>query len=248
MVPQQLGQRLGRTMLDFALPPRCAGCGAITAQVDLFCQACWTDVEFLGSGGCQTCGIPLEATEADTCGACLAAPPRLDRIRAAVAYGDAARSLVLRLKYGRKTALARTMAAYMKRSLGDLSPGAVLVPVPLHRWRLWQRGFNQSALIGRQLARQTGAAFEVDLLQRSRATPRLKGMSVAERRQAVNGAFALREGRDVRGRSIILVDDVFTTGSTASACAKLLKRHGAASVELIAWARVVRPTVASGGK
>lgn len=243
-LPLRLATRTTRAALDFALPPRCAGCGAITAEVDLFCNPCWGQVDFLGPGGCTTCGLPLEATEAETCGACLAEPPRLDRIRAAVAYGDTARSLVLRLKYGRKTALARTMATYMKRALADLHRDALLVPVPLHRWRLWARGFNQSALIARALANDSGSPLAVDLLRRKRATPKLKGMSVSERRKAVGGAFALRDGQDVRGRRIILVDDVYTTGSTATACAKLLKRHGAASVELIAWARVIRPTVA----
>ena len=236
--------RLARAGLDFALPPRCTGCGAITADVDLFCQPCWGAVDFLGAGGCRTCALPLEATEAETCAACLAVPPRIDRIRAAVAYGDTARTLVLRLKYGRKTALARTMAAYMKRPLAELSKDALLVPVPLHRWRLWSRGFNQSALIASALAKLSGRPVSVDLLKRSRATPKLKGMSVTERRKAVNGAFALRDRGDVKGRRIILVDDVFTTGSTATACAKLLKKQGAASVELIAWARVIRPSVA----
>jgi ComF family protein len=231
----------GRILLDFALPPRCPACGTIAGEVDLFCADCWTAVEFLG-GGCTTCGLPLEGTEAETCGACLAEPPPLQRIRSAVAYGEAARSLVLRLKYGRKTALARTMAHYMRRPLGELTPGALLVPVPLHRWRLWARGFNQAALIAAELARKTHAETDPLLLRRTKHTPRLKGMNVRERRRAVQGAFAVREGRDVKGRNIILVDDVYTSGSTAAACARLLKRKGAASVELLTWARVVRPT------
>ena len=233
-------RRAGRFVLDFALPPRCPACGAITADVDLFCEGCWGEVEFLG-GGCTTCGLPLEATEAETCGACLAEPPPLARIRSAVAYGETARSLVLRLKYGRKTALARTMAHYMRR-LGELTPDALLVPVPLHRRRLWGRGFNQAALIAAELARKNGGQADPLLLRRSRHTPRLKGMSVSERRRAVQGAFAVRDGRSVRGRNIILVDDVYTSGSTAAACARMLKRSGAASVELLTWARVVRPT------
>ena len=233
--------RAGRFLLDFALPPRCPACGTITAEVDLFCDGCWREVEFLG-GGCATCGLPLEATGAETCGACLAEPPPLTRIRSAVAYGDTARSLVLRLKYGRKTALARTMAHYMRRPLGELTPGALLVPVPLHRRRLWGRGFNQAALVATELARTGGCQADPLLLRRTRHTPRLKGMSVSERRRAVGGAFAVRAGRAVRGRNIILVDDVYTSGSTAAACARLLKRNGAASVELLTWARVVRPT------
>lgn len=233
--------RASRLILDFALPPRCPGCGTITAQVDLFCNGCWREVEFLG-GGCTVCGLPLEATEAETCGGCLAEPPPLQRIRSAVAYGDTARSLVLRLKYGRKTALARTMVHYMRRPLGELTPGALLVPVPLHRRRLWGRGFNQAALIAAELVRENGGEADVLMLRRTRPTPRLKGMNVRERGRAVQGAFALRTGREVRGRSIILIDDVYTSGSTAAACARLLQRSGAASVELLTWARVVRPT------
>lgn len=226
-----------RSGLDFALPPRCAGCGAITQEVDLFCGNCWPELHFL-SGGCQRCGHPLEATEAETCGACHAEDrPALDRMRAAVAYGDIARSLAIRLKYGRKTALARTMAGYMRRPLAELDPEALLVPVPLHRWRLWSRGFNQAQLIARALG---GREVDPLLLQRTRRTPKLKGLNPSERRKLVNGAFALRGGRTVKGRKIILVDDVFTTGATAEACARLLKRKGAARVELLAWARVLR--------
>jgi ComF family protein len=242
VTPTAVLSRAGRLVLDFALPPRCAGCGAITAEVDLFCPKCWPVIEFL-SGGCRTCGQPLEATEADTCGACMAASTALDRLRAAVAYGDMASSIAIRLKYGRKTGLARTMASYMRRPLAELAPGALLVPVPLHRSRLWQRGFNQAALIAAALAKTSGAQTDMALLRRVKRTPKLKGMSPSERRRAVSGAFALRPGREVKGRSIILVDDVYTTGSTAEACARLLKRKGAASVELLAWARVVRPTV-----
>jgi ComF family protein len=230
-----------RILLDFALPPRCPGCGTVTAEVDLFCDSCWREVDFM-AGGCGTCGIPLEATDAETCGACLAEPPPLDRIRSAVAYGETARSLVLRLKYGRQTALARTMAHYMRRPMGELSEGAVLAPVPLHRRRLWERGFNQAGLIASALGRDGGAEVQPMLLRRTRNTPKLKGMSVSERRRTVQGAFALRDNHDVRGRNIILVDDVYTSGSTASACARLLKRKGAVRVELITWARVVRPT------
>lgn len=241
MIAASIARRAGRMILDFALPPRCPGCGTITAEVDLFCETCWQAVEFLG-GGCRTCGLPLEATEAETCGACLAEPPAPDRIRSAVAYGETARSLVLRLKYGRKTALARTMASYMRRPLGELAEDALLVPVPLHRRRLWGRGFNQAALIASALAKVQGRQTDAMLLRRTRHTPRLKGMSVSERKRAVQGAFALREGRDVSGRHIILVDDVYASGSTAAACARLLKRKGAARVELLTWARVVRPT------
>ncbi|MBA3730657.1 MAG: ComF family protein, partial [Sphingomonas sp.] len=95
---------LARHLLDFALPPRCAGCAEIIDEVDGFCTACWTTLEWLGSGGCERCGIPLEATDADHCGRCLAAPPPIDRMRAAVAYCPLSRVIALKLKYGRKIA------------------------------------------------------------------------------------------------------------------------------------------------
>lgn len=238
MKTRQAGSRLFRSVLDFALPPRCGGCGAIVDDVDSFCTDCWRKLEFL-QGGCERCGLPLKGTEAETCGACLAQPPRLDRIRAAVAYDDISRSIALRLKYGRKIALARTMSRYMRPLVGELPSDALLVPVPLHRRRLWSRGFNQSAIVARELSRRTGIPVAVDALRRTRATPPLKGMGMRQRRRTVAGAF--RSTMDLRGQTVILVDDVLTTGSTANACARVLKRAGAGRVDLVSWARVIRP-------
>ena len=234
--------RLVRSLLDFALPPRCGGCGTIVDDVDSFCADCWRKLEFLGPGGCSRCGLPLRATDIETCVVCLAKPPRLDRIRAAVAYGDISRSIAMRLKYGRKVALARTMSRYMQPLLGDLPAGTLFVPVPLHRSRLWRRGFNQSAIVARELSRRTGFAVEIDALKRVRATPPLKGLNMLQRRRMVAGAFRAKPGAELRGRNIVLVDDVLTTGSTANACARVLKRAGASRVDLISWARVVRPS------
>ena len=229
-----------RWALDFALPPRCAGCGSIVGETHSFCPDCWKQVEFLGDGGCATCGIPLQATDAETCAACVARPPRIARSRAAVAYGELPRSLAIRLKYGRKVAIARTMARYMA-PLVSRADDAVLVPVPLHRARLWQRGFNQSALVARELARRLSIPSNATSLRRVKRTPPLKGMSPLQRRKTVAGAFKVPDKSAVAGKTIILVDDVLTTGSTAEACARALKQAGAARVELISWARVVRP-------
>jgi ComF family protein len=148
----------------------------------------------------------------------------------------------MRLKYGRKVALARTMSRYMQPLLGDLPAGTLFVPVPLHRSRLWRRGFNQSAIVARELSRRTGFAVEIDALKRVRATPPLKGLNMLQRRRMVAGAFRAKPGAELRGRNIVLVDDVLTTGSTANACARVLKRAGASRVDLISWARVVRPS------
>jgi ComF family protein len=233
-------RKLAYWILDFALPPRCAGCGIIVSDVHSFCPDCWKRIEFLGSGGCVTCGLPLQATDAERCAVCLAKPPRIDRTRAAVAYDEVSRGLALRLKYGRKIAIAKTMARYMA-PLIEGQAGALLVPVPLHRSRLWQRGFNQSAIVARELSRRTGLENNATILKRVKRTPPLKGMSLQQRRRLVAGAFKVGDRSAVDGRTVVLVDDVLTTGSTANACARELRRAGAARVELISWARVVRP-------
>ena len=198
-------------------------------------------MEFLGESGCTTCGLPLEATEADSCGVCLAKPPRIARTRAAVAYGDFSRGLAIRLKYGRKVAIARTMARYMAPLVANAADQPLLVPVPLHRSRLWQRGFNQSALVARELASTLSLPADSLALRRLKRTPPLKGMSSVQRRKTVAAAFKVADRSKVAGRTVILIDDVLTTGSTAEACARTLQRAGAARVELITWARVVRP-------
>jgi len=233
--------RLFRFILDFGLPARCGGCGTIVDEVDSFCGGCWKELDFL-QGGCSICGLPLEATDADVCGACLVRPPRLDRIRAAVAYGEISRSIALRLKYGRKVGLARTMSRYMHPLLGELPDQAILDPVPLHRSRLWNRGFNQSVLVARELSKRTGFPLAVDALKRVKSTPPLKGLNMLQRRRTVSGAFRANPKAKLQGRAVILVDDVLTTGSTADACARALRRAGAARVELVSWARVIRPT------
>lgn len=232
-----------RPILDFALPPRCPGCGAVTGEPHRFCLACWSALAFLGAPCCARCALPFDYAEAAEmiCGSCLAAPPAYDRLRAAVAYGEIARAVALKLKYGGRPGVAETMARFMERHL-DASAAPILAPVPLHRWRIWRRGYNQAALIAGALARRAGLEARLDLLERVKATPVLRRMSPRERKEAVRGAFRVNPKRkaEVKGRAVVLVDDVYTSGATAGACARMLRRAGAARVEVLCWARVVR--------
>lgn len=232
-----------RQVLDFALPPRCPGCGAITPDEHLFCIACWQKLQFLAEPCCDRCGLPFEydGGAGSECGGCIANPPAYDRLRAAVAYGEVARKVALKLKYSRRPAAAETLARLMQRQLVAFDPEAILIPVPLHRWRIWKRGYNQAALIASSLARRTSRRAELDLLRRVKATPVLRGLGRRERALAVRGAFALTPAGKaaLQDRSVILVDDVYTSGATANACAKVLRRAGAARVEIICWARVL---------
>jgi len=225
--------------IDYALPPRCPGCGAIVGEDFAFCLTCWGGMEFLGDPCCARCGVPFphDLGEGAECGACLADPPPWDGARAVLAYGDVARTVALRLKYGRRIGLARLIARQMLRHVGK--DEALILPVPLHRWRLWHRGFNQSALIADHLARLTGWPVDKRALHRVKRTLPLRGMNPRQREKAVRGAFALAQDHGLEGRRVLLIDDVHTSGATAAACAKVLRRGGAAEVRLLCWARVL---------
>lgn len=233
-----------RVMVDYALPPRCPGCGIIVAEDHSFCLACWQAIDFMGGPACAVCAEPLAlALHADTqCGACLADPPPFDRLRAAVAYGPIARALALKLKHGGRAGIARTMARLMARSVGPLDATTLIVPVPLHRHRLWWRGYNQSVLISRALTAQSGGVVETGLLRRTKPTPLLRGLGPSGRRRAIAGAFSISPGaRDrLKGARVLLVDDVYTTGATVAGCARTLRKAGAAHVSVACWARVVK--------
>ena len=230
-----------RPALDYALPPRCPGCGVIVEADDSFCLTCWSEMRFLGEPCCARCGVPFEHERGGeaACGACLAEPPPFDSARAVLAYGDIARKVALKLKYGRRVGLARLVARHMARRLPALDAPPLIVPVPLHRWRLWWRGFNQSALIADHLGKACGFKVDKHALLRVRATQPLRSMQARQRAKAVAGAFALAKGHELKGRAVLLIDDVHTSGATAAACARALKRGGASSVHLLCWARAL---------
>lgn len=229
-----------RLIADFALPPRCPGCGAVTGEDHRFCATCWGALRFLAPPWCATCHTPFaydRGAEAQ-CAACIADPPRHAGVRAAVAYGDVARTVALRLKYGGRTAFAETVGRQMARLLPD--DADMLVPVPLHRWRLWSRGFNQAALISAALTRVSGVANDPMLLRRVKATPPLRAMGAKARARAVAGVFRVIDPKaQLRRKSVVLIDDIYTSGATTDGCTAALLRAGAAKVTILCWARVL---------
>ena len=228
-------------LADLALPPRCPGCGEVTAADHRFCASCWGALRFLGPPWCAACQLPFafDRGEGALCGECLADPPPHDGVRAAVVYGEVAREVALKLKYSGRLACAQTMARAMERLMPE--DAGLLVPVPLHRWRIWSRGFNQAALVAAALSRACGVPSDTGVLRRVKATPVLRGLGARGRAKAVAGAFALADGARAKlaGKAVVLVDDVHTSGATAAACARVLKRGGAAKVILLCWARVL---------
>ncbi|MGC6400819.1 ComF family protein [Sphingomonas sp. FW199] len=232
--------RLAASAVALALPPRCPGCGDVVDADHRLCPDCWGGLRFLGPPACALCAQPFDVERGDQarCAPCLAHPPPHDGLRAAVAYGPVARRLALKLKYGGRMSLAETMARMMARHLAD--DADLLVPVPLHRWRLWSRGFNQAALIAADLSAIRGVPNDPMLLRRVRRTPVLRGISGHDRRRAVRGAFALSTGAQARvaGRHVVLIDDVHTSGATVGACAAVLRLAGAARVTVLTFARV----------
>ena len=237
--------RFAGAALDLLLPPRCLACGAIVDRQGTLCAACWRGIAFVGPPMCACCGLPFEiaAGPGALCGACVASPPVWRRARAALVYDDGSRPLVLGFKHGDRTHAAVPFARWMAHAGAELLAGSdLVVPVPLHPWRLFRRRYNQSALLARAVARHAGVALLVDAVVRRRRTPSQGGLNRRQRALNVRGAFRVRRGAvaQVRGRRIVLVDDVLTTGATVTACARALLSAGAASVDVLALARVVR--------
>jgi predicted amidophosphoribosyltransferase len=234
------------TLIEAVYPPHCLACAEIVGAPGALCPACWSEATFLAGTRCHACGAPLPGEDDGgtlRCDDCLAAPRPWSAGRAALAYSGTGRRLVLSLKAADRTDLPRAAAGWMAAAGRDLiAPGLLVAPVPLHRWRLFRRRYNQSALLSGALARDEGLEHCPDLLVRRRATASQDGRSREARFENVAGAIAVHPGRRARlaGRAVLLVDDVMTSGATLAAAAEACLAGGAADVRALALARVLK--------
>ncbi len=232
-------------VLGLLLPRRCLSCGATVESDGALCVECWSNVRFLAPPACACCFFPFEydmGPEA-LCAACAARHPAYDRARAAFAYDESSRGPVLAFKHGDRLDAAPAFARLVIQAAGPLLAGnPLIVPVPLHRSRLMARRYNQAAELARAIGAQTDLPVSTDLLVRRRRTPSQGRFGPVQRRRNVRGAFGVRGRREgeVRGRTVLLIDDVLTTGATVEACARPLLRAGANAVDVLTLARVVR--------
>ncbi len=224
---------------DVVVPPTCLYCRKLLAVHDALCASCWKSIKFIRPPLCDRLGIPLPF---DIGGPAISAqaaanPPDYDRARAVAHFDGVLRDLVHQLKYGDSHIARRLFGRWLAEAGTELLGQAdLIVPVPLDRWRLLKRRFNQAAILSRELHRLTGISWDPLILQRTRRTASQVGLTRDQRRRNVQGAFTITRHRAdaIQGRAIVLLDDVITTGATVEACARALKRAGASRVDVLA--------------
>lgn len=229
---------------DALFPPLCIACGELLPGADeVFCTKCRLFVQYLDRSHCPVCGAAYpDSPAADhLCGRCLRQKPRFDTARAVCAYEGIVLDAIHKFKYGRNltvgAALARLLAGFKFAGM-DVASFDLILPVPLHIRRLRQRGFNQSLILARALAKKNKLALDFSTLKRKNPTRSQTGLDKKERGSNVRGAFRVFSPQKLKGKNVLIVDDVYTTGATLNECAKTLKKAGAAMVGAITLARV----------
>jgi len=236
---------IGKRLINLVYPPSCIACSAALAEADGLCPACWRQIPFITHPFCERYGTPLPVDHGGMMLSPLAIadPPVFGRARAVARYDGLARELVHGLKYGDRVELARIMGQWMAREGAEiLSDSTLLVPIPLHRFRLWRRRFNQAASLADSIGRQSEIEVGYETLLRVKATKPQVGLTRTERAANLEKAFKINEADRARiaGARIVLVDDVMTTASTGNAAARALLKAGAASVDLLVFALVAK--------
>lgn len=235
-----------QTLIRTIYPPRCLMCGGLVETDFGLCGPCWRDTPFIGGAVCDLCGLPLPGgteDEISQCDDCLITPRSWERGRATLLYADTGRRLVLSLKHGDRHDIAQPAARWMARSAQRLVvPDMIVTPVPLHWSRLLRRRYNQSALLARGLATELKLDHCPDLLQRHLRTPTLDNRPAEERRNILQQSIRAHPNRlkFLQNRTVLVVDDVMTSGATFDACAQALTDAGASQVFVIALTRVAK--------
>jgi ComF family protein len=237
-------QRAWAATADFIVPPVCLGCQKPLGSHDCLCAACWCQMSFIRAPLCDRLGWPMPF---DTGGVMISAqasaePPDYDRARAVARFEGLMRDLVHGLKYADRHDARRLFGTWVAAAGSDLLADAdVIIPVPLHRWRLLTRRFNQSAIIAGEVAKISGLPLDQRILERVKPTPQQVRMTRDQRRLNMSGAFKVAAGRggEIEDKRVVLIDDVITTGATVNACARALKRAGAARVDVLALGLVI---------
>jgi len=239
-------RRAGTRLLNVVYPPACLVCRAAVADHGGLCANCWREIGFIEAPFCERLGAPFErelGQGALVSPEAAANPPAFRRARAVARYdSDGARALAYRLKYRDRMDLAEPIGRWMARAGAALLADAdLIVPVPLHRRRLFARRFNQAAALARVIARESGAPLDTMSLMRVKPTATQVGFSRAQRIANLSGAFRVDDARaaQLRGKNILLVDDVLTTGATANAASRALLKAGVSAVDLLVFARAV---------
>ncbi|MBR1756510.1 MAG: ComF family protein [Alphaproteobacteria bacterium] len=235
--------------INTILPPRCIRCGKILSERNGLCADCFQKINFVAEPYCARCGVPFVSQSeqynsiGQLCGACLHEKrPVFALRRFAFVYDDEAKNLVLGFKFLDKTNYAEVLANMLRRAGADIwqQQPDLLIPVPIHRRRLLERKYNQSALLARELAKQTGITAEYSALQRVRHTVPQVQLSGQARRHNLKHAFDVKSVQKIKGKKVVLIDDVETTGATLNECAKALKKAGASKIYALTLARTMK--------
>lgn len=243
--PKNSYRKLFESVIDTILPPRCPGSGEIVEIQGAVSPNFWDQLQFIEKPFCKRCAIPFsfETDENNICAKCLEEDPFYDESRAPVVYNDASRRIILNFKFNDKTHYVHTFVPWMLRAGADLLGEAdYIIPVPLHPKKIRMRKFNQAALLAHEISKKSDVKYIAEGLIRTRHTVPQKGLNKKERYKNISGAFAIgdRYLDKFAHKNIIIIDDIFTTGSTLNECARILKNAGAAKVNVITIARVTK--------
>lgn len=245
--PTTTYKQLKNSLLDFLLPPVCLNCHQPLDLSHHLCAPCWQGLDFISKPYCQINGTPLpfDLGEGAISATAQAHPPSYGRARAVAHYNDTMRTLIHKLKYQDRHELVTLMAIWLQTAGKELIDECdLIIPIPLHKKRLWERRFNQSTLLGKKLSELSQKPIDLTILKRTKQTKSQVGLSLKARKANLAGAFKLTKQKTntIYNKSILLIDDVITTGSTVNSAAKVLKNAGAKTVDVLSLAHVTKST------